>query len=78
MCLVCGSVLKNGHPIVFPRDGLPEFPCGYPEPYLLPTLDIALPIAEAFALVMSPDEARGHARRLLELADEADARTVVG
>lgn len=71
-------MLIDGHPVVFPRDGLPSWPCGFDEPYLLPTNDIAWRPLDALIVVFAPDEARGAARRLLELADEADARSIAG
>lgn len=56
---------------------LPAFPCAWPEPELVdvpPRTDIVWTLDESDPLVMTPDDARGVARRFVELADEADAR----
>lgn len=74
MCLRCGSLLTDGHPIVFPRNALPAWPCGWPK---LEIDDRLARIVWTFAtlqLTFDPDEARGIARRLLELADDMDSR----
>lgn len=58
---------------------LPSFPCGFAEPFVnFKTREVIWTFdgdyySTAFDIKMNPDEARGIARRLLELADIAES-----
>ena len=65
----------NGHPIVFTRDALPAWPCGWPEPEIVAGALVWDTDEDANPIVLNDaEEVRGVARRLLELADEMDQR----
>ncbi len=72
VCLRCGSVLLDGRPIVFPRETLPAFPCGFPMPHVS-AAGVVVWAFDDHIIALAPDEARGVARALLELADQADS-----
>lgn len=62
-------------PKTFTLAELPGFPCGFEEPEILryPALGGVPMVVLSFDIgPLSPDEARGYARRILELADEIE------
>lgn len=74
-CIRCGAMLHDGKPLL---ESLPAFPCGWPEPTLAGIMIVWDGDGGAGSkadMVATADEARGIARRLIELADEADARS---